>query len=116
VKTSVLRDILSVSIESTGLLDIVRVQGEIDLASAHKLRSRLDALIGNGRHIIVKLNEVTYTEACGVRVLAEAYAHAKSFNQKLMLVAPSPMMRRVLKMVALDRAIPIFDSIEEASA
>lgn len=104
------------TIESTGSLDIVRVQGEIDLASAQKLRSRLDGLIGNGRHILVKLNEVTYTEACGVRVLAEGYARAKSLNQTLVLVAPSPMMRRILKMVALDRPIPIFDSIEDASA
>jgi anti-anti-sigma factor len=109
-------DILSVSIESTGQIDIVRVRGEIDLASAQKLRSRLDALIGSGRHIIVNLNEVTYTEACGVRVLAEAYVQAKSLNQRLVLVAPSPMMRRVLKMLEFDRAIPIFESVEDASA
>jgi anti-anti-sigma factor len=109
-------DILSVRVESMGLLDIVNVQGEIDLASAQKLRNSLDALVGNGHHIIVKLNEVTYTEACGVRILAEAYARAKSLNQNLVLVAPSPMMRRVLKMVAFDQAIPIFDSIKDASA
>jgi len=109
-------DILSVSLESAGPLDILNVQGEIDLASAQKLRSSLDDVIGNGRQIIVKLNEVTYTEACGVRVLAEAYARAKSLNQNFALVAPSAMMRRVLKMMALDQTIPIFDSIKNASA
>jgi anti-sigma B factor antagonist len=94
---------------------IVTVEGELDLASADGLYRRGRAAIGrHARLLLLDLAAVSFCDSSGlnafVRIANEADAAGCSYG----LVAPQPMVLKVLRITGLDQRLPIFRSVEEA--
>ena len=90
----------------------VVVVGEVDLASADRLREALDSELGSGRPVLVDLESCTFIDSVGLSVLIQAAQRAGS---ALGIVSPSAAVRRLIELTQLDSLIPVFESEADAA-
>ena len=82
----------------------VTVAGELDRAVAHRLGDALGALALTGhRTWTVDAAAITFCDAEGLRVLAQARSVAQSRGRVLVLDRPSRFLVRMLGLVGMDR-------------
>jgi anti-sigma B factor antagonist len=82
---------------------VVWVAGEHDLATTSVLRTALASTDdGNDSDMVVDLSGVTFIDASIVRVLEEARARMDGGSARLVLRDPSPLVRRVLTLCAIE--------------
>ncbi|MGQ0775643.1 MAG: STAS domain-containing protein [Pseudonocardiales bacterium] len=82
---------------------VVVVAGEVDLATAPRLRQTILDLLAEDppREIRVDLAEVSLLDSTGVFVLIDTYKRAKSRGVPLTVENPQPIVRRVLEICGL---------------
>ncbi|MFC9087597.1 STAS domain-containing protein [Nocardiopsis dassonvillei] len=94
---------------------LVRVRGEIDLATVPSYRDDLfDALRTDADRVVVDLSGVTFFSAAGVSLLAAAWIQAEALGVDLRLAAPSKQVRRVLGLLGTHELSPVYATTEEA--
>lgn len=78
------------------------VRGEIDLAAADDFRDELRRLIAQATSpMLVDLSAVAFMDSSGIDALANARRRAVDEGVELILVEPSPPVRRVLELTGL---------------
>ena len=107
-------DVLECHIEVVPEADILSIRGEVDTGTISLLRDSLQPIIGNGRHVIVDLSELRYIDGSGLRVLSLAQQRSAAGGMQVLIAAPSPFVHRVLEIVSLDGAFPIFGTVGDA--
>lgn len=90
---------------------IVEVEGEVDLLVGWLIPDLVDYGV---RQVVFDLHAVTSMDACALGMLVETQRHAFSAGGCVRLVAPSEPALRCLKSTGLERALPVFDSVEQA--
>jgi anti-anti-sigma factor len=89
----------------------------IDVTNAGQIREELLSVINRGATELVA--DMTATASCdhaGADAVARAYQRAAASGTQLRLVVPASIVRRVLSINGLDRLIPIYPSLEAATA
>lgn len=79
---------------------VVRLVGELDLASAPKLESVLAGLDGD---VELDCSRLGFIDAAGLRAFQKVRMRCEARGCELVLVDPSPAVDRLLRMVELDR-------------
>jgi anti-sigma B factor antagonist len=85
------------------------LRGEIDLSTVQAIRSVLDVLEPQQRHVILDLADVTFMDSMGVGLLIEARRRCEPELRELVLRAPSVQVRQVLEITDLLHTFPIVD-------
>jgi anti-sigma B factor antagonist len=88
---------------------VVRVEGELDLASAPELEkalSTVDAI----PHVVIDLSACPFLDSAGMRVIAKAMGHAT----RVSIVATDPGVLRVFEITSVDKMVSVYSSLEEA--
>lgn len=82
---------------------VVVVAGEVDLATAPRLRQTILDLLAEDppREIRVDLTEVSLLDSTGVFVLIDTYKRAKTRGVSLSVEHPQQIVRRVLEICGL---------------
>lgn len=94
---------------------LVRLRGEIDVATAPGLPERLLTLLRRGTGLIIlDLSEVSFCDASGLGVLVSGHLHAKVLGVTLRLTAPGPRMAKLLRLHGLDRTLAIYPAPPDA--
>ena len=93
---------------------IVTVAGEIDIATAARLRERLSALAAGGLPVVADLDQVSFIDATGLGALAGAARQAAAHGASLHVVCARPQTRRLFRVTGLDRQIPLVRDLAEA--
>jgi anti-anti-sigma factor len=75
---------------------IVRLRGELDIASAGAARRALEQLDTGIQQIVLDLSHITFCDAAGVRFLLTAQRQARTAGRELVVRHPSRPVRRVL--------------------
>jgi anti-anti-sigma factor len=89
-------------VRESGALWLVRVRGEIDLASAPKLGAVLDqAIAAQPAQVMVELESVSFMDSTGLRVLVEAQRRLQQRGGTLVIDGMSETVRRVLEVAGL---------------
>ncbi len=89
---------------------VVTASGEVDIASAPRLRDALfDAVLDADGDVVVDLTAVTFMDSTGLGVLANAYKRLGSHGRRLVVKSPTKKVRRVLEVCRLDEVIQIED-------
>jgi anti-sigma B factor antagonist len=112
---------LSVQVEElTGADDgwsVARVAGEVDVATAPRLRETLlTALTEGRRHLVLDLTGVEFLDSTGLGVIVGLLKRARTLGGDLRLVCPNAAVRRVFEITALDRTMPLSDTVDAALA
>jgi anti-anti-sigma factor len=107
----------SIPVRWTGQQAVVTLPEHIDVANAGQIREELLSVINRGATELVA--DMTATASCdhaGADAVARAYQRASASGTQLRLVVPAPIVRRVLSINGLDRLIPVYPSLEAATA
>src|SRR5262245_47747380 len=88
-------------------IDVLALQGDIDLHSAPGLRSVLQAKINEHcPALIVDLAQVSFIGSTGLAVLMEYFRDCGRYGGVLCLCGLSDQLKEIFRIVGLDRIIP----------
>lgn len=96
---------------------LARVSGELDVATAPRLREQLLAAIAaDGPQLVLDLGDVAFLDSTGLGVVVGVLKRARTLGGDLLVAGASPAVRRVFEITALDRTLPLYASVDEALA
>ena len=84
---------------------IVTAAGEIDIATATRLRERLFELAAGGRPLVADLDQVRFIDSAGLSALAGAANRAAAHGGSLHVVCARPQIRQLFRLTGLDRRL-----------
>ena len=94
---------------------VLEVEGEIDLATAPRLRERLLTLVNAGTSkVIVDLRAVAFIDSTGLGVLIGALKRLRINEGDLRLVCPERGIRKVFDITGLDQVFALHDTVDAA--
>jgi anti-sigma B factor antagonist len=97
-------------------IDVLALQGDIDLQFAPALRSVLQAKINRGcTALIVDMAQVSLIGSTGLAVLMEYFRDCGRYGGVLCLCGFSDGLKQIFQIVGLDRTIPMFATVDEAA-
>jgi anti-sigma B factor antagonist len=96
-------------------LDILAIEGEIDLACSPDLRAVLHGLAKKRvPALAIDFQQVTYVDSSGLATLIEYVRLAQDYGGKFGLVSVSDRVRTIFELVRLTEFFPIYPSLAEA--
>lgn len=88
---------------------VVRVEGELDMASASEFEEAI-ARAAPTPHVVIDLSSCTFLDSTGMRVITETMRTVP----RVSVVATDPGVLRVLEITAVDTMVSVHASIEDA--
>jgi len=86
---------------------VIRVTGELDIATAEKAYSYISDIIDGGpAPVTVDLSGLTFCDASGLGVLARIARHAKQAGRQLKLSSARPSLLKLMRLTGLDVNFP----------
>jgi anti-sigma B factor antagonist len=101
---------LTVCSERDGMLHTIRVQGELDLATADELERELIRVEGtDALSIILDLSGLQFIDSTGVRLLISAHARSRADSHRLALLRGPASVQRVFELCGIRDLLPFAD-------
>jgi anti-anti-sigma factor len=91
---------------------VVRVGGEIDVATASLFHQAIVRQLERHYHAVADLTEVTFMDASGVGALMRAEQTARRCGVRLTVASPSRVVARVLRLTQADRSLHIVAGVD----
>ncbi|RSN69170.1 anti-sigma factor antagonist [Actinomadura sp. WAC 06369] len=108
---------LEVTARSENGRAVVRLRGELDIATADTLRRGLrDARRDHGDDLVLDLSDLEFMDSGGLSVIVACYKAAAAAGGGVALAAPRPVIRRALEITGLHRRMPVHGTLREALA
>lgn len=99
-------------VEPHGDIDVLHIQGDLDIASVGAFEGIARAAAAPGRRVVIDLTECGFIDSTGLRTLAAAYARLPEGS---MLVVPAQgAVRRLFQITGFESAFPARTSLQEA--
>ena len=93
----------------------IKIQGDIDLASSRDLGRYLETqLDGGASPVELDLSGVEFIDSHGLHTFIRAHHYATARGAQLVLVAPSPSVRRLLELSGCVKIFAITDRPEQS--
>ena len=106
---------LVVQVEEQDGWAVVRASGDIDLTTAPRLREQLVKLVVGGQpRVVLDLQAVDFVDSTGLGVIVGMLKRTRSQGGDLRLVSTRTGLRKILEMTALDQALPLAATVQEA--
>lgn len=98
---------------------VVRVSGELDLATHERLGDQLALAAKGNDPIIVDLSKCEFIDSSGIRALLVGARNAgeedaQAGTGRLSIAGPAPQVRRIVEITGLQKAVPVHDTLEAA--
>ena len=94
---------------------VVKLGGEIDLASSPVMRKHLQSKVqSKSSAVVFDFDGVDYIDSSGIATFVEYYKHSRSFQCKIAFAAMTPRVQSVFELVRLGEIFPFHASVEEA--
>lgn len=102
--------------ESVGeYIQVVTVQGELDLSNASGLARQVETAVRAGRNcVVIDLTNITHMDSTGLAAMIEAHHLTQARRGRLALVVQAEAVRRTIEVRGLDRLFTILATREEA--
>ncbi len=106
-----------VAVEDRDGWQVLTLAGEIDVATAPRLRDRLVQLITDGPpRLVVDMSGLSFIDSMGLGALVSGLKRARAHDGDLRLAGASDHVAKVLAITRLDHAFLVADSVDEALA
>jgi RNA polymerase sigma-B factor len=108
---------MRIDVRRLGQIDLVMVEGVLDLATSPRLRAVLDARLAEGRHdVVLDLCRVRMLDAGTVNALVSVAGRAERAGGHLRAVGARGLVLEVLQIASLDKRLRAYDTAEEILA
>jgi anti-anti-sigma factor len=108
-------DLFSWDVTEDAAAVVVRVVGEIDLASEEDFAAALGrALAGHAPVILVDLSEVAFLGSAALHVLLEAHRDAEKQRRAFRVAHGGSFAARVLEVAGLDQVLEVYRTVDLA--
>jgi anti-sigma B factor antagonist len=98
-------------------IEVVDVEGEIDISSAPRLRELLIDLVSkNNDQIVVNLEKVGFLDSTGLGVLVGGLKRVRAHDGSLDLVCTREQILRLLRITGLTKVFGIYQTVDQAIA
>ena len=95
---------------------VLTAKGDLDLASAERLRRELDRWLTGVETVVVDCAGVLFVDSTGLRALLEASAKAAESGVRFRLAAVPPPVARVLELAGVARMFTVRGDVAAALA
>jgi anti-anti-sigma factor len=104
------------AVEEVEGVPVVRAAGEIDLTNVRDFEHTLELAARADRGaVVLALDQTTYLDSQGVRVLLQVAGRLSVTRQQLVLVAArGTIARRILELTGVEHAWPVLETFDEA--
>lgn len=99
-------------------MTVVPVHGEVDLATADRMRDRLIQAVEESRCdcLVVDMSRLDFFDASGVNALVSVFKSLALQGRHMVLAEPAPVAARVLEVLGMDRVFEVYPLLEMALA
>src|SRR3954466_12402929 len=102
---------------ATDGIEVIDVQGEIDIYTAPRLRELLIDLVSKGSYqLVVNLEKVGFLDSTGLGVLVGGLRRVRAHDGSLDLVCTQDRLLKIFRITGLAKVFVIHDSAEAALA
>lgn len=106
---------LTVNERDEGSVRVLTVAGEVDVASAPELSTRLNVAVRcTSGGVVVDLSHVELIDSTGIAVLLNALRRMTRARRRLALVCPPGAVQRALRLTRLDSTFLVRENLDEA--
>jgi anti-sigma B factor antagonist len=96
---------------------VVEVRGVLDLGTEPEFRKTLQDVVDTGANcVVVDLSGVRLMDSSALGTLVLMFKVLDNAGGRLCLAGPRPLVRTVLSVTSVDRAIDVYDTVEAAEA
>jgi anti-sigma B factor antagonist len=98
-------------------IEVIDVQGEIDMYAAPRLRELLIDLVSKGSYqLVVNLDKVGFLDSTGLGVLVGGLKRVRAHDGSLDLVCTQQRILKILKITGLTEVFGIYQTLDQAIA
>jgi len=98
-------------------IEVVDVEGEIDVYTAPRLRELLIDLVNkNNYNLIVNMERVEFLDSTGLGVLVGGLKRVRAYDGSLDLVCTQERILKIFRITGLTKVFGIHDTVDEAIA
>ena len=98
-------------------IEVIDVQGEIDIYTAPRLRELLINLVSEGNYqLVVNLDKVWFLDSAGLGVLAGGLRRVRAHDGWLELVCTQQPILKIFRITGLTEVFGIYETVDQAIA
>jgi anti-sigma B factor antagonist len=86
---------------------VLRLRGELDLASADVVQQRLDELAAAGTPVLLDLDALSFMDSSGLRIVLQAAETSRAGDWRFSLTAGSAQVRDLFASAGIADRLPI---------
>jgi anti-sigma B factor antagonist len=102
---------------TTDGIEVVDVEGEIDVYTAPRLRELLIDLVNSGHYqLVVNMEKVEFLDSTGLGVLVGGLKRVRAHDGSLDLVCTQERILKIFRITGLTKVFGIHDGVDEATA
>ncbi|MBI4733908.1 MAG: STAS domain-containing protein [Rubrobacteridae bacterium] len=108
---------LKIESRETDGVGVLMLEGEVDVYTAPKLKSRMIDFVDEGKYkIVIDLQKVEFMDSSGLGVLVGGLKRVKSHDGSIALVCTHENILKIFRITGLVKVFPIYSTDEEAIA
>jgi anti-anti-sigma factor len=96
-----------VSVDDLGRVSVVRVQGEVDAATAPRMGETVNRLLARQRRVVLDMRDVDFMDLHGLAVVIRATRRARAEGGSFAIARPAPCVRRLVELVHAEGEVRI---------
>ena len=98
-------------------IEVIDVQGEIDMYTAPRLRELVINLVSKGHYqLVVNLDKVGFLDSTGLGVLVGGLRRVRAHDGSLDLVCTRERILRIFRITGLTEVFGIYETVDQAIA
>ena len=98
-------------------IEVIDVQGEIDMYTAPRLRELLIDLVRTGSYqLVVNLDKVGFLDSTGLGVLVGGLRRVRAHDGSLDLVCTQQRILKIFRITGLTEVFGIYETVDQAIA
>src|SRR5438094_7159538 len=101
----------SVTVAADAESTTVVFSGELDLAGVERARAAIAEAEEHSGMIVLDLSQLTFLDSTGLEVVLRAARRAGELGRRLVVRRPSPYVKRLFELTAIDQSLDIVDDV-----
>jgi anti-sigma B factor antagonist len=98
-------------------IEVIDVQGDIDMYTAPRLRELLIGLVSKGHYqLVVNLDKVGFLDSTGLGVLVGGLRRVRVYDGSLDLVCTQQRILKIFRITGLTEVFGIYETVDQAIA